>query len=100
MVSPSSSEEGLTAVYLGTIQPGVELRGSHLSFTLSPLLKVFQKFFYRGGVAHTHYKSGIILNPFRRPIAEHNARMVVRPLWRGPGNIHGFIQDGKSYRQG
>ncbi len=22
------------------------------------------------------------------------------PLWRGPGNIHGFILDGKSYRQG
>ncbi len=29
-----------------------------------------------------------------------NVRMVVSPLWRGLGNIHGFIQDGKSYRQG
>ncbi len=26
--------------------------------------------------------------------------MVVSPLWRGPGNIHGFILGGKSYRQG
>ncbi len=26
--------------------------------------------------------------------------MLVSPLWRGPGNIHGFILDGKSYRQG
>ncbi len=26
--------------------------------------------------------------------------MVVSPLWRGPGNIHGFILDEKSYRQG
>ncbi len=26
--------------------------------------------------------------------------MVVSPLWRGPGNIHGFVLDGKSYRQG
>ncbi len=25
--------------------------------------------------------------------------MVVSPLWRGPGNIHGFILEGKSYRQ-
>ncbi len=25
--------------------------------------------------------------------------MVVSPLWRGPGNIHGFILDGKSHRQ-
>ncbi len=25
--------------------------------------------------------------------------MVVSPLWRGPGNIHGFVLDGKSYRQ-
>ncbi len=26
--------------------------------------------------------------------------MVVSPLWRGPGNIHGFVLDGKSYGQG
>ncbi len=26
--------------------------------------------------------------------------MVVSPLWRAPDNIHGFILDGKSYRQG
>ncbi len=26
--------------------------------------------------------------------------MVVSPLWRGTGNIHGFILDGKAYRQG
>ncbi len=26
--------------------------------------------------------------------------MEVNPLWRGPGNIHGFILDGKSYRLG
>ncbi len=26
--------------------------------------------------------------------------MVVSPLWCGPGNIHGFDLDGKSYRQG
>ncbi len=26
--------------------------------------------------------------------------VVVSPLWRGPGSIHGFILDGKSYRQG
>ncbi len=26
-------------------------------------------------------------------------RMVVSPLWRGPGNIHNFVLDGKSYRQ-
>ncbi len=26
--------------------------------------------------------------------------MVVIPLWRGPGNIHGFVLGGKSYRQG
>ncbi len=24
-------------------------------------------------------------------------RMVVSPLWRGPGNIHGFVLNGKSY---
>ncbi len=30
----------------------------------------------------------------------NNVRMVVSPLRRGPGNIHGFIRDGKSYRQG
>ncbi len=30
----------------------------------------------------------------------NNIRMVVSPLWRGPGNTHGFILDGKSYRQG
>ncbi len=26
--------------------------------------------------------------------------VVVSPLWRGPGNVHDFILDGKSYRQG
>ncbi len=26
--------------------------------------------------------------------------MLVSPLWRGPGNMHGFVLDGKSYRQG
>ncbi len=26
--------------------------------------------------------------------------MVVSPLWRGPGDIHGFVLDGKSYQQG
>ncbi len=26
--------------------------------------------------------------------------MVVSLLWRGPGNINGFVLDGKSYRQG
>ncbi len=26
--------------------------------------------------------------------------MLLDPLWRGPGNILGFILDGKSYRQG
>ncbi len=26
--------------------------------------------------------------------------MLVSPLWRGPGNIHGFVLDGRSYRQG
>ncbi len=31
---------------------------------------------------------------------QNNVRMVVSPLWRGPGNIHGFILNGKSYRQG
>ncbi len=30
----------------------------------------------------------------------NNVYMVVSPLWCGPGNIHGFILDGKSYRQG
>ncbi len=30
----------------------------------------------------------------------NNVRMVVSPLWRGPGNVHGFVLDGKSYRQG
>ncbi len=30
----------------------------------------------------------------------NNARMVVRSLWRESGNIHIFILDGKSYRQG
>ncbi len=25
---------------------------------------------------------------------------VVNPLWRGPGSIHGFVLDRKSYRQG
>ncbi len=24
-------------------------------------------------------------------------RMEVSPLWRRPDNIHGFVQDGKSY---
>ncbi len=24
--------------------------------------------------------------------------VAVSPLWRGPGNIHGFILDGKSHR--
>ncbi len=28
-----------------------------------------------------------------------NVRVVVSPLFRGPGNIHGFNLDGKSYRQ-
>ncbi len=26
--------------------------------------------------------------------------VVVSPLWLGPGNVHDFILDGKSYRQG
>ncbi len=26
--------------------------------------------------------------------------VVVSPLWRGPSNIHGFVLDEKSYRQG
>ncbi len=26
--------------------------------------------------------------------------MVVSPLWCGPGNIHGFVLNGKPYRQG
>ncbi len=26
--------------------------------------------------------------------------MVGGPLWRGPGNIHGFVLDGKYNRQG
>ncbi len=91
MVSPSSSEEDLTAVYFGKVQSGAKLSGPHLLFTLSPLLKVFQKFFYRSDVAHTHYNSGIILTLFRRPIVEQNARMVARPLWRGTSNIHGFV---------
>ncbi len=26
--------------------------------------------------------------------------MVVSPLWHGPGNVHGSILEGKSYRQG
>ncbi len=26
--------------------------------------------------------------------------MVVSPLWRGPGNTHGFLLDGESYRLG
>ncbi len=26
--------------------------------------------------------------------------VVVSPLWRGPGNIHDFALEGKSYRQG
>ncbi len=30
----------------------------------------------------------------------NNVRMVVSHLWCGPGNIHGFVLDGKSYRQG
>ncbi len=30
----------------------------------------------------------------------NNVCMVVSSMWRGPGNIHGFILDGKSYRQG
>ncbi len=25
--------------------------------------------------------------------------MLLTSLWRGPGNIHGFILDGKSYRR-
>ncbi len=25
--------------------------------------------------------------------------MTVSPLWRGPGNIHGYILDGKPYLQ-
>ncbi len=29
----------------------------------------------------------------------NNVRVVVSPLWRSPNNIHGFILDGKSYRQ-
>ncbi len=28
----------------------------------------------------------------------NNVRMVVSTLWHGPGNIHGFILDGKSSR--
>ncbi len=30
----------------------------------------------------------------------NDVHIVVSPLWRGLGNIHGFILDGKSYRQG
>ncbi len=30
----------------------------------------------------------------------NNVRMVVSPLWRGLGNIHGFVLDRKSYQQG
>ncbi len=35
-------------------------------------------------------------------LREHvnNVRMAVNPLWRGPGNIHDFVLNGKSYRQG
>ncbi len=29
----------------------------------------------------------------------NNVRVVESPLWRGPGNIHGFVLAGKSYRQ-
>ncbi len=38
------------------------------------------------------------LNPIQLKEQVNNARMVVSPLWRGPGNIHGFVLDGKSYR--
>ncbi len=31
---------------------------------------------------------------------EANVCMVVNPLCREAGNIHGFVLDGKSYRQG
>ncbi len=27
----------------------------------------------------------------------NRVRMVVSPLWRGPGDIHGFVLDEKSY---
>ncbi len=30
----------------------------------------------------------------------NNARIVVSPLWRGPGNIRAFALDGQPYRQG
>ncbi len=30
----------------------------------------------------------------------NNVRIVMNPLWRGLGNIHGFVLGGKSYRQG
>ncbi len=30
----------------------------------------------------------------------NNAYMVMSPLWHELGNIHGFVPDGKSYRQG
>ncbi len=26
--------------------------------------------------------------------------LLMSPLWRGPGNVHGFVLDGKSYQQG
>ncbi len=29
-----------------------------------------------------------------------NRQLRSNPQWRGPDNIHGFVLDGKSYRQG
>ncbi len=39
------------------------------------------------------------LAPFFISSKVNNVDMVVSPLRRGPGNIHGFVLDGKSYRQ-
>ncbi len=38
---------------------------------------------------------GSLLNSQLRERVKHD-RMIVSPLWRGPGNIHGFVLDGKS----
>ncbi len=47
---------------------------------------------------HKALNCSLLYSHLRKQV--NGARLVVSPLWRGQGNIQGFILDGKSYRLG
>ncbi len=52
----------------------------------------------KGGRSNSEYHKpscSLLYSQLREQV--NNARMEVNPLWRGPGNTHGFLLDGKSY---